>query len=166
MQYFLIKFYKWNFLNLSIPFKKSYYQSSENSRDQCKLMVWIKNQGEIQTKKFKDVIIIWWEGCTCFKRLKVLILNYTISRKKNKRAKIKVFLLDSFQRKNFPGMLFDPTKKVRIWTGYFHKIFLQVIDNTTSRGKNCPFQLSGDFQNTLKSWSRDPAASLYQRRIS
>ena len=115
-------------------------------RDASKLMVLNRAEKSIETKEFSDVIDYMSRG-------DVLVVNETkvmqarlFGKKERTNATIEVFVLRELNRKeNIWDVIVDPARKVRIGNRiYFNdKLWCEVIDNTTSRGRTVRFNEDG-----------------------
>jgi S-adenosylmethionine:tRNA ribosyltransferase-isomerase len=113
-----------------------------NPRDKAKLMVLNKETQEIENKKFSDVADYIEKG-------DVVVVNETrvfqarlYGKKEKTNAKIEVFLLRELNADEaIWDVIVDPARKVRIGNKiYFNdKLWCEVIDNTTSRGRTVRF---------------------------
>ncbi len=111
-------------------------------RDKAKLMVLDRETQEITNKKFSDVADYMEKG-------DVLVVNETrvfqarlYGKKEKTNAKIEVFLLRELNaEESIWDVIVDPARKVRIGNKiYFNdKLWCEVIDNTTSRGRTVRF---------------------------
>ncbi len=116
-----------------------------SKRDKAKLMVLDRQTEEIETKKFSDVVNYMSKG-------DVLVVNETrvfqarlFGKKEKTNAKIEVFLLRELNAEEcIWDVIVDPARKVRIGNKiYFNdKLWCEVIDNTTSRGRTVRFNQS------------------------
>lgn len=116
-------------------------------RDKAKLMVLNRETQEIETKKFGNVVDYMNKG-------DVLVVNETrvfqarlFGNKEKTNAKIEVFLLRELNSDEcIWDVIVDPARKVRIGNKiYFNdKLWCEVIDNTTSRGRTVRFNQSGN----------------------
>ena len=112
-----------------------------DQRDESRLMVLHRDSNKIEHKLFKDVIDYFNDGDS-------FILNNTkvfparlMGNKEKTGAKIEVFLLRELNRdQRLWDVLVDPARKIRIgnklYFGEDDSLVAEVIDNTTSRGKN------------------------------
>src|SRR3989339_2185847 len=118
-------------------------------RDKAKLMVVNRKTEEIETKRFTDVVDYMQKG-------DVMVVNETrvfqarlFGKKEKTNAKIEVFLLRELNaEENIWDVIVDPARKVRIGNKIFFdngKLWCEVIDNTTSRGRTVRFNHKGDF---------------------
>ncbi len=119
-------------------------------RDECKLMVLHKNSGEIEHRRFKDVI-------DYFGKDDRFILNDTkvfpaklFGKKEKTGADIMVFLLRELNKEQrLWDVIVDPARKIRIgnklYFGDDESLVAEVIDNTTSRGRTLRFLYDGPY---------------------
>lgn len=122
------------------------YPSKE--RDQCRLMVVHKKTGEIEHKKFTDILGYFDDG-------DVMVYNDTRvfpaclnGNKEKTGARIEVFLLRELNESNkLWDVLVEPARKIRIgnklYFGEDESMVAEVIDNTTSRGRTLRFLYDG-----------------------
>jgi S-adenosylmethionine:tRNA ribosyltransferase-isomerase len=111
-------------------------------RDKAKLMVLNRETQEIENKKFSNIVDYMEKGDT-------LVVNETrvfqarlYGKKEKTNAKIEVFLLRELNADEcIWDVIVDPARKVRIGNKiYFNdKLWCEVIDNTTSRGRTVRF---------------------------
>jgi S-adenosylmethionine:tRNA ribosyltransferase-isomerase len=129
-------------------------------------MVLDKETGELETKKFKDVLDYMNEG-------DVLVLNDSkvfnarlYGTKEKTKAKIEVFLLRQLStEENIWDVVVDPARKVRIGNRIFFtkNLFCEVIDNTTSRGRIVRFNYQGDFSKYIEKLGKTPLPPYIKR---
>jgi len=117
-------------------------------RDACKLMVLERKTETIHHLKFTDIVDF-------FSKNDCLVVNDTrvfparlFGHKEKTRAQIEVFLLRELNHEEaIWDAIVDPARKVRIGNKiYFDndKLWCEVIDNTTSRGRTVRFNYKGD----------------------
>ena len=116
-------------------------------RDSAKMMVFEKGTTNVEHKKFSDVVDYMSRG-------DVLVVNETkvmqarlYGQKERTNAKIEVFVLRELNREeNIWDVIVDPARKVRIGNRiYFNdKLWCEVIDNTTSRGRTVRINYEGE----------------------
>ena len=125
---------------LEVP-EKLIAQHPSKKRDECKLMVVDKETGDIEHKKFKDIVNYFNKG-------DVLVINNTqvfparlFALKDKSDAKVEVFLLRELENDLWEAMV-RPARKVRIGNKLiFNKnISCDVIDNTVSGGRVLRFE--------------------------
>jgi S-adenosylmethionine:tRNA ribosyltransferase-isomerase len=116
-------------------------------RDNAKLMVFQRETTNVEHKKFKDIVDYMSKG-------DVLVVNNTkvmqarlFGHKERTNAKIEVFVLRELNKEEkIWDVIVDPARKVRIGNRiYFNdKLWCEVIDNTTSRGRTVRINYDGD----------------------
>ena len=126
-------------------------------RDEARLMVLHKENGNIEHRLFKDIIDYFGKG-------DVFVLNDTkvfparlFGKKEKTGADIMVLLLRELNREQrLWDVIVDPARKIRIgnklYFGEDESLVAEVIDNTTSRGRTLRFLFDGpyeDFKETL-----------------
>lgn len=141
-------------------------QHPKTPRDECKLMVVDRKTGNIETKKFKNIIDYMDEGdCMIINDSKVFPARL-FGHKEKTNAKIEVFLLRQLSEDdNIWDVLVDPARKVRIGNRIFltKNLFCEVIDNTTSRGRIVRFNYRGDFQKYIAKLGKTPLPPYVNR---
>lgn len=120
-----------------------------NPRDTARLMVINRSDESITSKKFSDILQYFKKGdCLIVNETKVFPARL-FGRKEKTNAKIEVFLLRELNKEeNIWDVIVDPARKVRIGNKIFFddgKLWCEVIDNTTSRGRTVRFNATGDF---------------------
>ena len=120
-------------------------------RDECRLMVLHKDSGEIEHRRFKDIIEYFGKGDR-------FVLNDTkvfpaklFGKKEKTGADIMVFLLRELNREQrLWDVIVDPARKIRIgnklYFGDDESMVAEVIDNTTSRGRTLRFLYDGPYE--------------------
>src|SRR5690606_11469887 len=121
------------------------------NRDDSRLMILHRDSGEIEHKKFSDIINYFDEDDT-------LIMNNTkvfparlYGNKEKTGARIEVFLLRELNRESLLwDVLVDPARKIRIGNKLYFtdddSLVAEVIDNTTSRGRTIRFLFDGSYE--------------------
>lgn len=142
-------------------------------RDECKLMVLHKRSGEIEHRKFKDIIEYFEKGDR-------FVLNDTkvfpaklLGKKEKTGADIMVFLLRELNREqHLWDVIVDPARKIRIgnklYFGEDDSMVAEVIDNTTSRGRTLRFLHDGsyeEFKSSLYSLGKPPVPEWVKETI-
>ena len=149
----------------SVP-KNLIAQHPKLPRDECKMMTINRKTGEIENKKFKDIIDYMDEGdCLVLNDSKVFAAKLFGTKEKT-NAKIEVFLLRQLsQDENIWDVLVDPARKVRIGNRIFitKNLYCEVIDNTTSRGRIVRFNYRGDFQKYIDKLGKTPLPEYIKR---
>ncbi len=118
-------------------------------RDHSRLMVLNRADESIDDRKFHEVVDHMNKGdCLVVNETKVFQARL-FGKKEKTNAKIEVFLLRELNaEENIWDVIVDPARKVRIGNKIFFdngKLWCEVIDNTTSRGRTVRFNHKGDF---------------------
>jgi S-adenosylmethionine:tRNA ribosyltransferase-isomerase len=136
-------------------------------RDKAKMMVLNRATGEIEQKTFTDVTDYMQKG-------DVIVVNKTkvmqarlFGKKERTNAKIEVFVLRELNKEeNIWDVIVDPARKVRIGNRiYFNdKLWCEVIDNTTSRGRTVRFnEDAGDIFKAIEKIGHTPLPPYIKR---
>ena len=135
-------------------------------RDKSKLMVVNRETQEIEVKTFTNVVDYMNEG-------DVLVVNETrvfqarlFGKKEKTNAKIEVFLLRELNAEEcIWDVIVDPARKVRIGNKiYFNdKLWCEVIDNTTSRGRTVRFNQPGNVYKAVEKIGLTPLPPYIKR---
>ncbi len=135
-------------------------------RDKAKLMVLNRETQEIENKTFTDVVDYMEKG-------DVLVVNETrvfqarlYGKKEKTNAKIEVFLLRELNAEDcIWDVIVDPARKVRIGNKiYFNdKLWCEVIDNTTSRGRTVRFNQPGNVFKAVEKIGLTPLPPYIKR---
>ncbi len=117
-------------------------------RDAARLMILNRSDESITEKRFSDITDYFSKGdCLVINETKVFSARL-FGKKEKTNAKIEVFLLRELnQEDNIWDVIVDPARKVRIGNKiYFDdgKIWCEVIDNTTSRGRTVRFNYKNE----------------------
>ncbi len=123
-------------------------------RDAARLMVLNRSDESITEKKFSDIVDYFNKGdCLVVNETKVFSARL-FGKKEKTNAKIEVFLLRELnQEEGIWDVIVDPARKVRIGNKiYFDdgKIWCEVIDNTTSRGRTVRFNYKADLFKVIE----------------
>lgn len=119
-------------------------------REDARLMVLHRETGEIEHRKFKDVLEYFDDG-------DLMVMNDTkvfparmYGNKEKTGARIEVFLLRELNRESLLwDVLVDPARKIRIGNKLYFgddDLVAEVIDNTTSRGRTLRFLFDGPYE--------------------
>lgn len=141
-------------------------------REDARLMVLHRETGEIEHKKFKDIIDYFDDG-------DLMVMNDTkvfparmYGNKEKTGARIEVFLLRELNRDSLLwDVLVDPARKIRIGNKlYFGEddLVAEVIDNTTSRGRTLRFLFDGpyeEFKATIEKLGETPIPKYIKREV-
>ena len=148
-------------------------QHPSPDRDESRLLVLNRSNGNIQHLSFKDVI-------NFFDEEDVLVLNNTkvfparlYGNKEKTGARIEVFLLRELNKeKRLWDVLVDPARKIRIgnklYFGDDESLVAEVIDNTTSRGRTLRFLFDGsysEFRTKLHALGETPLPKYINRAV-
>ena len=135
-------------------------------RDKAKLMVLDRETQEVENKTFSDIVSYMGKG-------DVLIVNETrvfqarlYGKKEKTNAKIEVFLLRELNATDcIWDVIVDPARKVRIGNKiYFNdKLWCEVIDNTTSRGRTVRFNQPGNVYKAVEKIGYTPLPPYIKR---
>lgn len=135
-------------------------------RDKAKLMVVHRETQEIESKRFSDVVDYMQKG-------DVMVINETrvfqarlFGKKEKTNAKIEVFLLRELNADEYIwDVIVDPARKVRIGNKiYFNdKLWCEVIDNTTSRGRTVRFNQPGNIYKAVEKIGVTPLPPYIKR---
>ncbi len=135
-------------------------------RDKAKLMVLDRETQEIENKVFTDIVNYMEKG-------DVLVVNETrvfqarlYGKKEKTNAKIEVFLLRELNAEEcIWDVIVDPARKVRIGNKiYFNdKLWCEVIDNTTSRGRTVRFNQPGNVYKAVEKIGLTPLPPYIKR---
>jgi len=121
-------------------------------RDQSKLLVLDRKTGEMTDKVFTDIVEYFKKGdCLVVNESRVFPARL-IGKKEKTNAQIEVMLLREL-KPSLWDVIVDPARKVRIGNKiYFDdgKLYCEVIDNTTSRGRTVRFNHAGDLYKTIE----------------
>ncbi len=118
-------------------------------RDHSRMMVLNRMDESIVDRKFFNFVEYLSKGdCLVVNETKVFQARL-FGKKEKTNAKIEVFLLRELNaEENIWDVIVDPARKVRIGNKIFFddgKLWCEVIDNTTSRGRTVRFNHKGDF---------------------
>jgi len=141
-------------------------------REESRLMVVHKDTGEIEHKKFKDIIEYFDDG-------DLMVMNDTkvfparmYGNKEKTGARIEVFLLRELNRESLLwDVLVDPARKIRIGNKLYFgddDLVAEVIDNTTSRGRTLRFLFDGpyeDFKAIIEKLGETPIPKYIKREV-
>lgn len=143
-----------------------------DEREEARLMVVHKDTGEIEHKKFKDVLDYFDDG-------DLMVMNDTkvfparmYGNKEKTGARIEVFLLRELNRESLLwDVLVDPARKIRIGNKLYFgddDLVAEVIDNTTSRGRTLRFLFDGpyeEFKAIIEKLGETPIPKYIKREV-
>ena len=148
-------------------------QYPTEDRDESRLLVLDRSNGDVKHLTFKDIINYFDEN-------DVLVLNNTkvfparlYGNKEKTGARIEVFLLRELNtEQRLWDVLVDPARKIRIgnklYFGDDESLVAEVIDNTTSRGRTLRFLFDGpyeEFREKLHELGQTPLPKYIDRPV-
>ena len=136
-------------------------------RDHSKMMVVDRKRQTIEDRIFHDIANYFQKGdCLVVNETKVFPARL-LGRKEKTNAKIEVLLLRELNHEEgIWDVVVEPARKVRIGNKiYFddEKIYAEVIDNTTSRGRTIKFNYKGDIYKILDKIGQMPLPHYIKR---
>ncbi len=136
-------------------------------RDQSRLMVLNRVDESIENRKFHEIVDFLSKGdCLVVNETKVFQARL-FGKKEKTNARIEVFLLRELNaEENIWDVIVDPARKVRIGNKIFFdngKLWCEVIDNTTSRGRTVRFNHKGDFFKIIERIGMTPLPYYIKR---
>ena len=136
-------------------------------RDHSRLLVLNRATETMEDKKFYEIVEYFSRG-DCLVVNETRVFQARLYGKKEKtNAKIEVFLLRELNaEENIWDVIVDPARKVRIGNKiYFDdgKLWCEVIDNTTSRGRTVRFNHKGDFFKIIERIGTTPLPHYIKR---
>ena len=136
-------------------------------RDHSRLMVLNRADESIEDRKFNEIVDYFSKGdCLVVNETRVFQARL-FGKKEKTNAKIEVFLLRELNaEENIWDVIVDPARKVRIGNKIFFdggKLWCEVIDNTTSRGRTVRFNHKGDFFKIIERIGQTPLPNYIKR---
>jgi S-adenosylmethionine:tRNA ribosyltransferase-isomerase len=136
-------------------------------RDSARMMVVDRADESITGKRFSDIVGYMKKGdCLVINETKVFPARL-FGRKEKTNARIEVFLLRELNKEeNIWDVIVDPARKVRIGNKIFFdegKLWCEVIDNTTSRGRTVRFNIEGEIFKTIERLGKMPLPYYIKR---
>lgn len=135
-------------------------------RDKAKLLVLNRETQDLESTRFTSVVDYMSKG-------DILVVNETrvfqarlYGKKEKTNAKIEVFLLRELNAEEaIWDVIVDPARKVRIGNKiYFNdKLWCEVIDNTTSRGRTIRFNQAGNIFKAVEKIGLTPLPPYIKR---
>jgi S-adenosylmethionine:tRNA ribosyltransferase-isomerase len=139
-----------------------------NPRDASRLMV-VNREDEsmIVHRRFSEISQYFRKGdCLVVNETRVFPARL-FGRKEKTNARIEVFLLRELNKEeNIWDVIVDPARKVRIGNKIFFdegKLWCEVIDNTTSRGRTVRFSAQGDLFKIIERIGKMPLPYYIKR---
>ncbi len=136
-------------------------------RDSSRLMVLNRSEESITDHKFTEIVQYFRKGdCLVVNETRVFPARL-FGRKEKTNARIEVFLLRELNKQeNIWDVIVDPARKVRIGNKIFFdegRLWCEVIDNTTSRGRTVRFNVQGDFFKIIERIGKMPLPYYIKR---
>jgi S-adenosylmethionine:tRNA ribosyltransferase-isomerase len=136
-------------------------------RDSSRLLVLNRADESMTERRFSDFVDHVKKGdCIVVNETKVFPARL-FGRKEKTNAKIEVFLLRELKKEdNIWDVIVDPARKVRIGNKIFFdndRLWCEVIDNTTSRGRTVRFTYKGDFYKLIEKIGQTPLPYYIKR---
>lgn len=136
-------------------------------RDSSRLMVLNRMDESITDRRFFEIEEYMKKGdCLVVNETRVFPARL-FGRKEKTNAKIEVLLLRELKKEeNIWDVIVDPARKVRIGNKiYFDddRLWCEVIDNTTSRGRTVRFTYKGDFYKIIEKIGQTPLPHYIKR---
>ncbi len=139
-------------------------------RDQARLMVLDRKTGSVDHKTFADLPEYFTRGDVIVVNESKVLQARLFGKKERTNAKIEVFVLRELNKEeNIWDVIVDPARKVRIGNRiYFNdKLWCEVIDNTTSRGRTVRFNNdAGDIFKAIEKLGQTPLPPYLKREPS
>ncbi|MBU0560075.1 MAG: tRNA preQ1(34) S-adenosylmethionine ribosyltransferase-isomerase QueA [Bacteroidetes bacterium] len=139
-------------------------------RDSAKMMVLDRKTENVEHKVFSDVIDYMNKGDVLVVNESKVMQARLFGKKERTNAKIEVFVLRELNREeNIWDVIVDPARKVRIGNRiYFNdKLWCEVIDNTTSRGRTVRFnEDAGDIYKAIEKIGHTPLPPYIRREAT
>jgi S-adenosylmethionine:tRNA ribosyltransferase-isomerase len=147
--------------------KKLIAKYPADPRDSSYMMVMNRATGELEDKVFSDIVNYFQKGdCLVINDTKVFPARL-FGKKEKTNAKIEVLLLRELKsEERIWDVIVDPARKVRIGNKiYFdeNKLYCEIIDNTTSRGRTVRFNNIGDIYKTIERIGQMPLPEYIKR---
>lgn len=138
-------------------------------RDKAKLMILNKEDQSIENKIFKDVTEYFSKGDVLAVNETKVLQARLYGKKERTNAKIEVFLLRELNSdEKIWDVIVEPARKVRIGNRiYFNdKVWCEVIDNTTSRGRTIRFNEAIDIFQMIEKIGNTPLPPYIKRDLT
>jgi len=136
-------------------------------RDSSRLMVLNRQDESITEMRFSDIVRYLKKGDSIVVNETKVFPARLFGRKEKTNAKIEVFLLRELKKEeNIWDVIVDPARKVRIGNKIFFdndRLWCEVIDNTTSRGRTVRFTYKGDFYKLVEKIGQTPLPYYIKR---
>jgi S-adenosylmethionine:tRNA ribosyltransferase-isomerase len=130
-------------------------------------MVLNRHDESITELRFSDIVRYLKKGDSIVVNETKVFPARLFGRKEKTNAKIEVFLLRELKKEeNIWDVIVDPARKVRIGNKIFFdndRLWCEVIDNTTSRGRTVRFTYKGDFYKLIEKIGQTPLPYYIKR---
>ncbi|GMV52319.1 MAG: tRNA preQ1(34) S-adenosylmethionine ribosyltransferase-isomerase QueA [Chlorobi bacterium] len=150
----------------SLP-KNSVAKYPVEPRDSSRLMIINRETGDIEEKHFRDILNYMQKGDVIVVNEAKVFPARLFGNKEKTNAKIEVMLLRELKKQErIWDVLVEPARKVRIGNKiYFddNKIYCEIIDNTTSRGRTVRFSYDGDLHEVIERIGQMPLPDYFKR---
>ncbi len=144
------------------------------NRDESRLMVIHRKTGKIEHRTFKDILEYFVEGDVMMRNNTRVFPARMFGKKEKMDSLIEVFLLRELNHEaRLWDVLVDPARKIRVGNKLYFEdknkkeiLVAEVVDNTTSRGRNIRFLYDGDdeaFQKDLSILGETPLPKYIKR---
>jgi S-adenosylmethionine:tRNA ribosyltransferase-isomerase len=156
--------------NYPLP-KKLIAKHPSHSRDHSRLMVLDRSNDSIQGRKFYDIIDYFSKGdCLVVNETKVFQARL-FGKKEKTKANIEVFLLRKLNNigEDIWDAIVDPARKVRAGNKIVFdngKLWCEVLDNTTSRGRTIRFNHNEDLSKIIERIGTTPLPPYIKRKVT
>lgn len=139
-------------------------------RDHSRVMILNRADESIEARKFHEIVEFFSKGdCMVVNETRVFQARL-FGKKEKTNAKIEVFLLRELNaEENIWDVIVDPARKVRIGNKIFFdegRLWCEVIDNTTSRGRTVRFNHKGDFFKIIERIGMTPLPYYIKRDVT
>ncbi|HUI31764.1 MAG TPA: tRNA preQ1(34) S-adenosylmethionine ribosyltransferase-isomerase QueA [Candidatus Acidoferrales bacterium] len=142
-------------------------KSPAHPRDHAKMMVVDRKTQQIEDKNFHEIADYLEKGDSVVVNETKVFPARLMGRKEKTNAKIEVLLLRELNHEEgIWDVVVEPARKVRIGNKiYFdeEKMYAEVIDNTTSRGRTIKFNYKGDIYKILDRIGQMPLPHYIKR---
>jgi S-adenosylmethionine:tRNA ribosyltransferase-isomerase len=142
-----------------------------NPRDHSRLMVLNRGTDSIKEQIFCEIIDYFSKGdCLVVNETKVFQARL-FGKKERTKANVEVFLLRKLSNRedNIWDVIVDPARKVRVGNKIFFddgKLWCEVLDNTTSRGRTIRFNRTEDLFKIIERIGATPLPPYIKREVT
>ena len=156
--------------NYPLP-RKLIAKHPANPRDHSRLMVLNRGDDSIKERKFYHIIDYFSKGdCLVVNETKVFQARL-FGKKERTKANIEVLLLRKLNNseENIWDAIVNPARKVRVGNKLFFdegKLWCEVLDNTTSRGRTVRFNHDKDLFKIIERIGATPLPPYIKRKVT